>query len=374
MNPLPHHNLFHGTTVIRVISRNIRTLVLGGIAVATPAVAQLPPPFHVDTVATGVFAVWESDGLANPVHGNTTIIVGERSVLVVDGSRTADAAEATLHILRGLTSKPVGYLVNTHWHEDHVLGNAVYADSFPQMEIVAHVATDTGMRHEASEEFPGFVDGLERQLGDVKDRLESGLLSSGQPMSASQRARTETRHSMLEYLVEQDRTARWSFPTLTFEDEMTIDLGGRSVRLLHLGRGNSAGDVVVFLPTEKVVAAGDLVVFPIPYGSGSFPVEWVETMRRFAELDFEFLVPGHGPVFGDRTYLDRVTGLLGHVVDAATTGRESGQTSAEVLEELKGSSIVTAFIADYGTTAAARRALVPFFLRPVVQRVFELAP
>jgi len=319
----------------------------------------------------GVYAVWESDALATPVHGNTTFVVGDESVLVVDGSRTAAAAGETLRILRRLTSKPVAYLVNTHWHEDHVLGNAVYADSFPDLKIVAHATTAADMRSEALEEFPGFVDRLSEQLGTWRERLQSGSGRDGQPLSEDGLARARTQYEMLSYLVDQDRNARWAFPNLTFTSEVRIDLGNRTVRLLHLGRGNTAGDVVVFLPQARILVAGDLVVFPVPYGSGSFPVEWVAVMERLQRLEFDRLVPGHGPVLTDRVYIRRFAGLLEHVVAQTNAGNTQGLGEDEILSGLVASSEVMAFGQDFGASEAARRALLPFFLRPTVRRILD---
>jgi glyoxylase-like metal-dependent hydrolase (beta-lactamase superfamily II) len=85
-------------------------------------------------------------------------------------------------------------------------------------------------------------------------------------------------------------------PNLTFDSELRFDLGNREVRILHLGRGNTAGDAIVFLPKEKILMSGDLVVHPVPYMFGGYPAEFGGTLRRLDTLEFETLVPGHGEV------------------------------------------------------------------------------
>jgi glyoxylase-like metal-dependent hydrolase (beta-lactamase superfamily II) len=77
---------------------------------------------------------------------------------------------------------------------------------------------------------------------------------------------------------------------------MTVDLGGRQVHILHLGRGNTAGDAIVYLPKERILVAGDLVVHPVPYLFGGYPSEFVETLRALDRMNFDVLVPGHGQV------------------------------------------------------------------------------
>lgn len=114
---------------------------------------------------------------------------------------------------------------------------------------------------------------------------------------------------------------------------------------------------------------GDLVVFPVPYGSGSFPGDWVEVMCGIAGMDFARLVAGHGPVQTDRSYLSRFTVLLESVVERATAGAAAGRSAEQILELLGNAPVVL----DFADREAARRALVPFFLRPVVSRTLELA-
>ncbi|MEO8042182.1 MAG: hypothetical protein ABI646_06220, partial [Acidobacteriota bacterium] len=83
---------------------------------------------------------------------------------------------------------------------------------------------------------------------------------------------------------------------LTFDSEMRVDLGNREVRIMHLGRGNTAGDAIIFLPKEKIIMTGDLVVHPVPYMFGGYPKDFGVTLRRLDQLDFETMVPGHGEV------------------------------------------------------------------------------
>lgn len=86
------------------------------------------------------------------------------------------------------------------------------------------------------------------------------------------------------------------------------------MQVLHLGRGNTPGDTVVDLPKEEILAAGNLLVSPIPYTFDGYPSEWVPTLHRVAQLDVEKIVPGHGPVLG-KDYLSLVAELMTSAVD-----------------------------------------------------------
>ena len=96
----------------------------------------------------------------------------------------------------------------------------------------------------------------------------------------------------------------------SFADTLDIDIGNRQVQVKHLGRGNTPGDAIVYLPKEKILVAGDLVVYPIPYTYDGYPAEWIQTLQNLARLDAQTIVPGHGPILHDKTYLYLVGNLL----------------------------------------------------------------
>ena len=94
-----------------------------------------------------------------------------------------------------------------------------------------------------------------------------------------------------------------------------------------LGRGNTAGDAVTYVPDARVVAAGDLVVLPAPFSFGSYPGDWIETLRKLLALDAVAIVPGHGPVLRDQEYPKTLIRLLeslrAQVGEAVRCGRDA---------------------------------------------------
>ena len=93
-------------------------------------------------------------------------------------------------------------------------------------------------------------------------------------------------------------------PNVVFDDKLTFYSGDRAIELLHLGQGNTEGDIVMWLPKEQIVATGDLVVFPTPYAFNVPPRAWAETLRNLNALNYDMLVPGHGKVQYDTAYVD----------------------------------------------------------------------
>src|SRR4051812_26866635 len=98
-------------------------------------------PFDVEKLADKVYAIVRHDPPAFVNNANSLIVVGDSGVLVVDAQFTRLATSQTIGAVRRITSKPVRYVVNTHWHDDHVAGNQVYRDSFPGVRFIAQTHT-----------------------------------------------------------------------------------------------------------------------------------------------------------------------------------------------------------------------------------------
>jgi cyclase len=284
-----------------------------------------------------------SDGVYEIAHrqgggGNTTVIIGERQVLVVDSGFLPSAAQEDIAEIRQWTNKPVTFILNTHFHNDHNFGNRVYLDAFPAATIVAHVET----KKEMDRFGPG---SLEREKKDrygieqiLRTILETGKLQDGRPLSAEDRVEAKRMLAERPKVIEELENVQFASATMTFEQGFSVDLGNRRVRIEFLGRGNTAGDAVAYLPKEKIVVAGDLVAFPLPNVLDGYPSEWAQTLNRLAQLDADIIVPGHGPVLRDKAYVYLVRDLIESAVDQVN---EKLRTTAPAmflkLEDVRGS-------------------------------------
>lgn len=243
------------------------------------------------------------DVLRQPVEPNVLVIVNQADVVVVDAGGTPRAAENAIRLVRSITAKPVSVLVNTHWHGDHTFGTATWRAAYPGLVVIGHPSTRRDILGAQARYLAGMPAQLAPMLQALRERERKG--------EASGRQRDLLADGELA-LAEASRTVA-SPPDLTVADALVLHRGDREIHVRHLGRGNTEGDLVVWLPREKVVAAGDLVVAPIPYAFGSFPREWIEALERLAALDFELLVPGHGEVQRDAGHLRTLQALLREV-------------------------------------------------------------
>src|SRR5437762_10691624 len=87
-----------------------------------------------------------------------------------------------------------------------------------------------------------------------------------------------------------------TLPSLTFEKSLVLYRGARSVHVLWLGKGHTDGDVVVYLPQDKVIVTGDLLHGWMPYMADGYPYDWIRTLEAASALDFDTVIAGHGDV------------------------------------------------------------------------------
>lgn len=311
------------------------------LGLAHPAAAAPPYPFTFETVkvAEGVHAFIEPFGTAI-VSGNVTLVVGDESALVVDTGHHPELSRRMTEEIRRLTPKPVKYVVNTHWHNDHVAGNSVFAAAFPEARFVAHAFTakilDTQVRPYYGEPCVGLYRSQTRPL---REMYEKGVGPDGKPLTDERRERFARFLAQGDIAMEECRAFRYRGSDIAFDDKLTVRLGGRDVEILWLGRANTGGDAVVYVQDAKVAAVGDILVHPFPFATQSYIGEWAAVLRRLEKMDTVAIVPGHGPVMRDKRYLVDIAELMESIMRQARAAYRPGIT----LDELRGKIDVEAF-------------------------------
>jgi glyoxylase-like metal-dependent hydrolase (beta-lactamase superfamily II) len=124
-------------------------------------------------------------------------------------------------------------------------------------------------------------------------------------------------------------------PDLVFDDELTLDLGGRQVELRDWGRANSPHDVTIFVGDARVLFAGDILVqAPVPYFTESWPVPWIDVLERIEDIPAAAIVPGHGPTLRDHAYTRQVRALLEATTTRVAALAKEGRSLDEIQNEL----------------------------------------
>jgi glyoxylase-like metal-dependent hydrolase (beta-lactamase superfamily II) len=356
---------------MRRLHRSLAALaVLFGITAVVAASDFQPRPYDITELKPGIYALTWREPLANPVEANVLIVINDEDVLVVDSSFLPSTSRRIVQEIKKLTPKPVRRVVNTHWHNDHVQGNEVYRETWPGVEFIAHANT----RRDAIEQAFGQVEKSRAQVAEsipmYEKWLADGKDNQGKPIDAARRGRIEAAIEAFRVIVAETAKLRPAPPDVIFEDSLVLHCGSRVVEIRHLGRGNTRGDVVVFLPAERIVATGDLVVHPEPFAFGSYYKEWIATLGKLSALDADVFFTGHGAIQRDRAYIDKLRALLGSLteqVDAAVARGASLEDTkkAVTLEDWK-----KRFAGEDETIA---RAFDAFFVAPAVERAWRQA-
>jgi glyoxylase-like metal-dependent hydrolase (beta-lactamase superfamily II) len=314
-----------------------------------PARTEISPGIHLFQTAP-----YGDVGL----DGNSIAVMSNDGVLVFDTNGTPVASAAILAEIRRLTDKPVRYVVNSHWHWDHWYGTETYVNAFPDVRIVTHEKNRAMMMGPAIEfNKPG----LETQLPGYIRNLEKRAASDPKLQSLLEADRL---------FLEQKKNVRFAFPNLTFSDRLTLEMGDRHIEVLNFGRGVTPGDTIVYLPREKVLLLGDLIVNPITFALSGYPSEWLKVLERVDALDATIIVTGHGAPLRDKQLLHATMEVFRVLLREGKAAKARGQTPDQAKDAIMPGLhdlMVQITGDDAARNAAFRQQLVDWYLH----RVFE---
>ncbi len=215
--------------------------------------------------------------------GNMGVSVGEDGIVLID-DQFAPLAPKIRQALKGITEKPLKFVLNTHFHGDHTGGNAQFGSEAP---IIAHE--------------------------NVRKRLQEGGTVAGN---------------------EAKSTPKEALPVITFNDRATVHLNGEDIRAIHFPHGHTDGDSVIFFPESKVVHMGDdFVTYGFPFvdvrsgGSVSGMIAGVEKVLSIVPPDVK-VIPGHGSLCTPddmRKFVQMLKDTRALVLEASRQGKTAAQ-------------------------------------------------
>ena len=229
---------------------------------------------------------------------NTGVIIGDDGVMVIDTQATPLMAERVLEKIRSVTDKPVKYVVMTHYHAVRVLGASAYT---PEHVIASRDTYDLI---------------IERGKQDWKSEFE--------------------RFPRLFNGYETIPGLTW--PTITFQGEMSLWMGDTEIRLMQLGRGHTKGDTVVWLPEERVLYSGDLVEYgATPYTGDAYLLDWPATLDNITALQPHALVPGRGDALVTpatiKEGIDGTRAFVTAMYQSVEAGKKQGKDLKEIYRQ-----------------------------------------
>src|SRR3990172_2729686 len=260
-------------------------LILFSVLLLESLVLSAEP--EVVKLAEGVYGFIGKEGAAN-----SGFVVTEEGVIVIDTQGPKDLALRLKKKIRETTDKPIIYVINTHFHGDHTYGNQYFKEA---KEIIAHENTKKNLIEKDKEN----RDQFKRFFGEKS--LEGFELT---------------------------------LPTKTIKDTFTLQAVGKTIKLAYLGKGHTDGDIIIYLPAERVIFGGDLLYKDrLPWLGDAYISEWIETLDKLKVFDAGIYVPGHGGV-GD---FDILLNLQHYLIDLQSEVKQyikNGKTIDEMKKEI----------------------------------------
>ena len=229
---------------------------------------------------------------------NTGIVVGDDAVMVVDTQATPKMAQIVIERVRSVTDKPIKYVVLSHYHAVRVLG----ATAYEAQHVICSEATRELI--------------VERGAQDYKSAVQ--------------------RFPRLFQAAETIPGLTW--PTITFNDRMTLWMGKLQVDIIHAGRGHTKGDTIVWLPEERTLFSGDLVEHgATPYAGDAHYKDWPETLQKLRDLKPLALVPGRGDALAGEEEVEKgiagTQAFLGDLYKAVSQSAGAGDSLKQAYDK-----------------------------------------
>lgn len=261
---------------------------------------QTSAPRHRMTKVTDT--IYRADSQGTPgINATSWVFINDQDVLLTDSEGSPASAKSLIEGVRTITNKPVKYLVDTHFHIDHAYGNAGLP---PEIQIIGHEFTRTALLGREAREgitftnftrpMPGRVEALKKQVAAETDPQKKTSLEA---QLATQEATLKVYSGNFPLVP----------PNLTVRSAMSVWSGAKEFQILWLGRAHTAGDLVVYVPSERAAASGDIVFKGMVGWQGdSFPNDQLTTIEALKKLDLDLLMPAHGEYVQGKAAIEQV--------------------------------------------------------------------
>lgn len=361
---------------------NLKLWLAVALAVSQPGglMAQRPAedpqidirPFVARKIADHVHLLTTPDDFFAFSVSNVLLIEQKDGFVAIDSGLTAAHGRAIVRFVQSLSEKPIKAVAITHWHNDHPQGVSAIRDAFPKVHIIATRATEEAMlgpeAYDVGYSPNARADAaVEARVKEVKDEYRKIL--DDPATQPDRKLRVQKALTQFDDYLRDFPGTYIVPPNETFERRLVLDDPEFPVHLLFLGRANTAGDLVAWLPRQSLLETGDIVVEPIPFGFGSFPADWIRTLHRIKSLKYKILIPGHGKPQTDTPYISDLAAAIGEIRAKVGPLARRGLS----LEEVQKTVVVDGAALRFGTTPRAAANFKALFVDPMIANAFKEA-
>jgi glyoxylase-like metal-dependent hydrolase (beta-lactamase superfamily II) len=324
----PHHGLLEAVLCLAI------ALEFGARARTQ---ADVPEDFlHVaEQVVPGVHVLRQPEANYWGAVGNVLVVEQADGVVLVDSGASFGFGARVLEHVRRISDRPVKAVLITHWHNDHSLGVSAIVKAWPKAQVIATAATRealasgrTGWPLE-----PGA--GMQPLVEETREmEADASTFAADPARPAPERDRWRRIARKQEQRRRDGPGTHVVLPTEIVTDKLVLDDPAAPVEALFLGRANTSGDLVAWLPRQRVVATGDVVVSPVPFMFNIYPAEQVAVLEGIKGLGFAHLVPGHGAPQHDQRYVDTLIAFIqaarGEAARLAAAGGKPAESTLDM--------------------------------------------
>jgi glyoxylase-like metal-dependent hydrolase (beta-lactamase superfamily II) len=285
--------------------------------------------FTLEEVCDGVYAAISVAGYG--AMGNAGIVDMGNYALVFDTFNTQQAAEDLKRAAEELTGHHVQYVINSHWHGDHIRGNQVFSSSIIISSTRTYELIKT-LNPERIKRQKALLPRLDEDIETLKKRLETETVDQEDKQQLLQQI------SFLKEIGLSLPNLRLTLPSLIFECGVALYGTAREVRLVSLGSAHTRDDTILYIPEERIIFAGDIIsIENHPMLTDGDPENWIRVLDQLEDMDITTIVPGHGPV-GNKSSLkfvrEYIQELIKIIDESISQGNSRDYISTIAMPEL----------------------------------------
>jgi cyclase len=317
-----------------------------------PASAQVSAVRHRMTKITET--IYRADAPGTPgINSTSWVFLNDSDVLVTDSEGSPASARSLLEGVKSITDKPVKYLVDTHFHIDHAYGNAglpptvqIIGSEFSRRMLLGPEARQGVTFRNFTDPLPARIENLRKQAAAETDAPKKAALEQQAAAAEATRAVYSGDFPLQP-------------PNITVNSAMSIWSGAKEFRIMWLGRAHTAGDLVVYVPSERAVATGDILFKSMVGWQGdAFPNDHPATLDAVKKLDLDVVLPGHGEHIQGRAAIDTAIANMQNYLREewrqAVAAKQAGASAEDAVKRID----MTSFTAAYGQGVAPSLAAV----------------
>jgi len=278
--------------------------------------------------------IYRADAPGTPgINATSWVFINDADVLVTDSEGSPASAQSLLAGIASVTSKPVRYLVDTHFHIDHAYGSSALPSSvqiigsdFTRRMLVGPEARQGVTFKNFTDPIPGRIENLRKQMAAEADPQKKATLE-GQVASQEATLKVYSGNFPLQP------------PNVTVKDTMSVWSGNKEFQIMWIGRAHTAGDLVVYVPSERAAASGDILFKAMVGWQGdAFPNDHPATLDALKKIDIDLLLPGHGDHIQGKanieTAIANMQGYLREEWRQAADAKKQGASADDALKKM----------------------------------------